>query len=188
MLRLARERRENAPAIVDMRLPTRTLLAAMATTLVLDAGATAAAQVLPSVVSADDEAERANPGTSERRAKLHPRRARRHNIHATMDQVFGEGRWRLTSGYRTVAQENALRRAGAGTVAPGHVSKHSLGDTDTPGAIDAVVHGMTLKAAAAKLRQDGEGVDRVLAEGPHGPQGAHLHIELTAADVAPPTE
>jgi hypothetical protein len=156
--------------------------------LTLGAGASAAHAALPAIVTADDEAEKANPGRSERRAQLHPARAHRRNIHATMDRVFGEGRWRLTSGYRTQAQENALRRAGAGTVAPGHVSRHSTGDPDAPGAIDAVVHGMTLKAAAAKLRQDGEGVDRVLAEGARGPEGAHLHIELTAAETASPTE
>ena len=170
-----------------MRRPILVLLTAA--TLALGAGAMAARAGLPTVVTADDEAEKANPGRSERRDQLHPRRARRHNIHATMDRVFGEGRWRLTSGYRTVAQEDALRRAGAGTVAPGRISKHSLGGADAPGAIDAVVHGMTLKAAAAKLRQDGEGVDRVLAEGAHGPEGAHLHIELTSTDLAAaPTE
>jgi hypothetical protein len=143
---------------------------------------TSAGAGLPVVVSADDEAERANPGRSERRDQLHPHRTRHHNIHATMDRVFGEGRWRLTSGYRTRAQEDALRRAGAGTVAPGHVSRHSVGDPETPGAIDAVVHGMTLRAAAEKLRRDGEGVDRVLAEGAHGPEGAHLHIEMTSGE------
>ncbi|MGZ6016463.1 MAG: hypothetical protein ACXWKM_12025, partial [Phenylobacterium sp.] len=46
---------------------------------------------------------------------------------ATMDRVFGAGRWRQTSGYRTRAQEDALRRQGAGTVAPGHTSLHSIG-------------------------------------------------------------
>lgn len=149
----------------------------------------AAAAGLPVVVSADDEAEKANPGRSERRDSLHPRRARHHDIHATIDRVFGEGRWRLTSGYRTQAQENALRRAGAGTVPVGAVSKHSVGDPTAPGAIDAVVHGMTLQQAAAKLRQDaGEGVNRVLAEGAHGPEGAHLHIELTSATTAQPLE
>jgi hypothetical protein len=171
--------------VMAMRVSTGAALAAMLMTL--GVGQVARAD-LPAVVTADDEAEKANPGRSERRAQLHPQRTRRRNIHATMDRVFGEGRWRLTSGYRTAAQENALRRAGAGTVAPGRVSRHSLGDAAAPGAIDAVVRGMTLKAAAAKLRQDGEGVDRVLAEGAHGPEGAHLHIELTSAEAAAPTE
>lgn len=167
-----------------MRLAIRTGLAALA--LAFSAGTFAHAG-LPAIVSADDEAEKANPGRSERRTQLHPPRHRGRNIHATMDRVFGEGGWRLTSGYRTVAQENALRRAGAGTVAPGRISKHSVGDPTQPGAIDAVVHGMSLKTAAEKLRRDGEGVDRVLAEGPHGPEGAHLHIELTNAPVDDPT-
>ena len=155
--------------------------------LALCAGVGVARAGLPSIVAADDEAEKANPGRSERRTQLHPPRHRRGNIHATMDRVFGEGAWRLTSGYRTVDQENALRRAGAGTVPAGHISRHSLGDSDQPGAIDAVVHGMSLKAAAQRLRRDGEGVDRVLAEGAHGPEGAHLHIELTSAPVEDPT-
>ncbi|MGZ6049935.1 MAG: hypothetical protein ACXWKN_16200 [Phenylobacterium sp.] len=169
-----------------MRRPILTLLTAAM--LALGAGATAAHAGLPAVVSADDEAEKVNPGRSERRAQMHPQHARRHNIHATLDQVFGEGRWRLTSGYRTVAQENALRRAGAGTVPAGRLSKHSLGDPYQPGAIDAVVHGMTLKAAAEKLRKDGEGFDRVLAEGAHGREGPHLHIELSSAAAAQPLE
>src|SRR5690242_11786991 len=166
-----------------MRFRAPILLAAAM--LALGVGAPRARADLPQIVSADDEAEKANPGRSERRAQQHPQRARRHNIHATMDRVFGEGGWRLTSGYRTVAQENALRRAGAGTVPAGRLSRHSLGDSDAPGAIDAVVRGMSLRAAAQKLRQNGEGVDRVLAEGAHGPQGAHLHIELTSAEPPP---
>ena len=169
-----------------MRLPVWALMAALVAASA--AAATVARAALPTIVSADDEAEKANPGRSERRDQLHPHRARRHNIHATMDRVFGEGRWRLTSGYRTVAEENALRRAGAGTVAPGHISKHSLGGAEAPGAIDAVVRGMSLRTAAEKLRRDGEGLDRVLAEGAHGPEGAHLHIELTSAQAAAPSE
>jgi hypothetical protein len=168
-----------------MRFSTRTVLAVLVWAL----GAAPAAHAgLPAIVSADDEAEKANPGRSERRDQLHPHPAHRHNLHATMDRVFGEGRWRLTSGYRTVAQEDALRRAGAGTVPAGRLSKHSLGGPDQPGAVDAVVPGMTPKAAAAKLRKDGEGMDRVLAEGAHGREGAHLHIELTKAEPTAPTD
>lgn len=96
---------------------------------------------------------------------------------AVMDQVFGPGRWRQTSGYRTQAQENALRRQGAGTVAPGRISLHSIGAAHAPGAYDAVVEGLPLESAAAMLRRVG-GFSRVLAEGAHGDQGAHLHIEL----------
>ena len=146
----------------------------------------AAAAGLPSVVAADDEAEKANPGRSERREQLHPHHHRHHDFHATLDRVFGEGRWRQTSGFRTTAQENALRRAGAGTVAAGRLSKHSVGDQAAPGAVDAVVPGMTLRAAAERLRRDGEGVDRVVAERAHGREGAHLHIELTSAAGAEP--
>ena len=35
------------------------------------------------------------------------------DFQAAMDRAFGAGRWRKTSGYRTQAQENALRRQGA---------------------------------------------------------------------------
>jgi hypothetical protein len=129
------------------------------------------------VVSADDD-----------HAKFHPRpvavaRASGADFQATMDQVFGEGRWRLTSGYRTRAQEDALRRQGAGTVAAGHVSRHSLGAPEAPGAYDAVVDGVPTAKAAAKLRQQAGGAFRVLAEGAHGPQGPHLHVELVSGPV-----
>ena len=101
------------------------------------------------------------------------------DFQATMDRVFGPGRWRKTSGYRSQAQENALRRQGAGTVAPGHLSYHSVGAADAPGAYDAVVERMSPAAAAAKLRQ-AAGFSRVLAERAHGGQGPHLHIELVS--------
>ena len=107
------------------------------------------------------------------------------DFQATMDRVFGPGRWRKTSGYRTQAQEDALRRQGAGTVAPGHISRHSIGGADSPSAYDAVVDHMPLASAAAKLRQAGGGFSRVLAEGAHGPQGAHLHIELDRSAARP---
>jgi hypothetical protein len=118
-------------------------------------------------------------------ATFHPRAravapASGEDFQATMDRVFGPGRWRKTSGYRTQAQEDALRRQGAGTVAPGHISRHSIGGTDAPGAYDAVVDHMPLASAAAKLRQAGGGFSRVLAEGAHGGQGAHLHVELVS--------
>jgi len=168
-----------------MRRPILTGL--MAAMLALGAGATAVRAGLPVVVAADDEAEKANPGRSARRADLHPHAHRGRGVHATLDQVFGEGGWRLTSGYRTPAQEDALRRAGAGTVRAGRLSRHSLGDPSQPGAVDAVVQGMSLQAAAAKLRREGEGVDRVLAEGAHGREGPHLHIELSNAPAAEPS-
>lgn len=117
---------------------------------------------------------------------LHPRRAARArptggDFQATMDGVFGAGRWRQTNGYRTPAQENALRRQGAGA------SLHSVGSTDAPGAYDAVVDRMPPATAAARLKAAGAGFSRVLVEGAHGAQGPHLHIELarsTAADAA----
>jgi hypothetical protein len=132
------------------------------------------------VVSAGGEYETFHP-------RPHPRAAAAQggeDFQATMDRVFGAGRWRKTSGYRSQAQENALRRQGAGTVAPGHVSLHSIGHPDAPSAYDAVVDHMPLASAAAKLRSAGAPFARVLAEGRHGPQGAHLHIELARAGSA----
>lgn len=95
-----------------------------------------------------------------------------------MDRVFGPDNWRETSGYRTPAEENRLRAAGAGTVAPGRVSRHSLGSAGAPGAYDIVVAGMAASDAAARLRRSGGGVSRVLAERAYGEQGPHLHVEL----------
>ena len=97
---------------------------------------------------------------------------------AAMDRTFGPGGWRQTSGYRTPAQEEALRRQGAGTVAPGRTSSHSVGSRHAPGAYDAVVPGMSQAEAAARLRRSGKTFPRVVAERRHGPQGPHLHIEL----------
>ncbi|WP_372785741.1 hypothetical protein [Phenylobacterium sp.] len=144
-------------------------------------GAAAAIQI----VSAGDEFAAAHPG---RHAKATATKASGEDFRTTMDRVFGAGRWRQTSGYRSQAQEDALRRQGAGTVAPGRVSYHSIGGADSPGAYDAVVDRMPLGAAAAKLKSAGGGFSRVLAEGAHGPQGAHLHIELarTAPAAAAP--
>jgi hypothetical protein len=127
------------------------------------------------VVSADSEYARAHP------RPVVAADASGEDFAATMDRVFGQGRWRQTGGYRTRAQENALRRQGAGTVAPGHVSLHSVGDPDSPGAYDAVVDHMSPSQAAAKLRRSGAAFSRVVAEGAHGPQGPHLHVELISA-------
>jgi hypothetical protein len=152
-----------------MRIAAKALCAAGLTAL---CWATAATAGTIQVVSAGDEFAAAHP---RRAAKAMPAA-----FHSTMDNVFGPGRWRQTSGYRTQAQEDALRQQGAGTVAPGHVSRHSVGGPDAPGAYDAVVDNMSLEAAAAKLRQAGKGFARVIAEGAHGNQGAHLHVELTS--------
>lgn len=130
------------------------------------------------VVSADEEHAAAHPRPADP--------ASADDFEATMDRVFGSGRWRQTSGYRTQAQENALRRQGAGTVAPGHISYHSIGAPDAPRAYDAVVDNMSAASAAAKLKRAGGGFVRVVAEGAHGRQGPHLHIELASAATAEP--
>jgi len=76
------------------------------------------------------------------------------------------------------------------SVAPGHTSRHSIGGPEAPGAYDAVVDHLPLSAAAEKLRKSGGPFARVLAEGAHGSQGAHLHVELIknapAQQAAPP--
>jgi hypothetical protein len=112
---------------------------------------------------------------------------------STLDRVFGPGQWRETSGYRSPERENELRREGAGTVPEGQLSHHSMGTPDAPGAYDVVVAGMSTEGAAQVLRRSGEPFVRVLAEGAHGPEGSHLHIEpgsgwaagAPAADAAP---
>ncbi len=111
----------------------------------------------------------------------------RDRFHAMMDRVFGPGRWRETSGYRSVAQENALRKQGAGAVPAGRRSAHSMGNPDAPGAYDVVVAGLSPDLAAAKLRHSREPLVRVVAEGAHGPQGPHLHIEPRLARVSYPS-
>ena len=106
---------------------------------------------------------------------------------ATMDRVFGQGGWRQTSGFRTRAQEEALRRQGAGVVAKGRTSLHSIGGPEAPGAYDAVVHRLPPARAAAKLRAAGVGFSRVVAEGAHGREGPHLHVELVSAGTKTPS-
>lgn len=162
----ARARRSGAGAILARGIATALALA----------GAAQAGTI--QVVSAGEEHAAAHPRPAEP--------ATADDFQATMDRVFGPGHWRQTSGYRTPAQENALRRQGAGTVAPGRLSRHSLGDADSPSAYDAVVPRMSPAAAAARLRRAGGPFARVVAEGAHGPQGPHLHIELvsTAGDDA----
>jgi hypothetical protein len=147
--------------------------AGLAAALCLPGGAAAGSI---QIVSSHEEFSAAHP---ERAAKRSAAKASADDFRSTMDRVFGPGRWRQTSGYRTQAQEDALRRQGAGTVAPGRISHHSIGGADSPGAYDAVVESMPLQSAAARLKQSGAGFSRVLAEGAHGGQGAHLHIELT---------
>ena len=149
------------------------------------AGGAAAGSI--QIVSAHEEFSAAHP---ERAAKRAAGKGSGDDFRATMDRVFGAGQWRQTSGYRTQAEEDALRRQGAGTVAQGRVSRHSVGGVGSPGAYDAVVDSMPLGSAAARLKRAGGGFSRVLAEGAHGGQGPHLHIELTkgparaAADAA----
>ena len=105
-------------------------------------------------------------------------------IHADLDRVFGAGRWRETSGYRSQAREDELRREGAGTVRPGEISHHSMGTPDAPGAYDVVVPGMSNSEAAAKLRTESSSFSRVYAEAAHGREGQHLHLEPISGSVS----
>lgn len=163
--------------VLRMRNASQSCLAGLVLALGMALGGGGIARAgLPTVVSADQEAEAVNPGRAAHRTAAEIKADE--DFRATMDRVFGPGRWRQTSGYRTIAQENALRRSGAGTVAPGRLSLHSVGNPEAPGAYDAVVHGMPLPAAAARLKQAGGGFARVIAEGAHGGQGPHLHVEL----------
>jgi hypothetical protein len=172
-----------------MKLAARSLLAAtiLACGLAPCGASSAARAVSPpatsvmAVVSAGEEAAAVNPGRRHRRgpeASTPPA-----DFKTTMDRTFGEGAWRQTSGFRTRRQENALRRAGAGTVAVGHLSRHSIGDRSAPGAYDAVVAKLSLAAAAAKLKQAGAPFAKIAAERAHGREGPHLHIELVSATV-----
>jgi len=137
----------------------------------------------------------ANQGDAEGQARLADMvqdgdGAPRDRFHAMLDRVFGAGRWRETSGYRSVAQENELRKEGAGTVPLGQRSRHSTGNPDAPGAYDIVVDGMSLQLAAAKLKHASLPLARVVAEAAHGAQGPHLHVEplLTRVSNPPPAE
>lgn len=94
-----------------------------------------------------------------------------------MNGIFGPGRWRETSGYRTLAAENRLRAHGALTVPPGVVSRHSMGTPAAPGAYDIVVAGMSPGEAAGRIRRSGVAFRRLFAESAHGDQGPHLHVE-----------
>jgi TPR repeat protein len=99
------------------------------------------------------------------------------HLTGVMNSVFGAGNWRQTGGYRTPAREDQLRAEGAMTVPPGVLSRHSLGRPGAPGAYDLVVDGLTPSEAAARLRASGTPFRRLLPEGAHGSQGAHLHLE-----------
>ncbi|HEY1415282.1 MAG TPA: hypothetical protein VGF42_05305 [Caulobacteraceae bacterium] len=103
--------------------------------------------------------------------------AQKERVRADLDHVFGPGHWRETSGYRSRAREDELRREGAGTVRPGEVSHHSMGTPDAPGAYDVVVPGLPNAVAAAKLKSESSNFSRVYAEGAHGREGQHLHLE-----------
>jgi len=96
---------------------------------------------------------------------------------ATMNSVFGSGNWRVTGGYRTQARENELRAQGALTVRPGAISRHSIGTPDAPGAYDVVIDGLSPYTAALKLRRAGAPFRTIFAEGAHGSQGPHLHVD-----------
>ena len=100
-----------------------------------------------------------------------------------MDSVFGAGKWRETGGYRTPERENELRAQGALTVPPGVLSRHSMGRPGAPGAYDLVVEGVSPSQAAAKLRGAGAPFRTLFAEGAHGTQGPHLHVEPFTLDL-----
>ncbi len=101
-------------------------------------------------------------------------------FHRLMDETFGPGNWRETGGYRTPAREDELRAEGAGTVAAGMLSRHSLGTPGAPGAYDVVVANMSAGQAAARLLSSGARFRQVFQEGAHGSQGPHLHVEPLA--------
>jgi hypothetical protein len=101
-----------------------------------------------------------------------------------MDSTFGPGAWRMTGGYRTPERENELRAQGALTVPPGVLSRHSTGRPGAPGAYDLVVSGLSPAAAAARLREANAPFRKYFAEGAHGTQGAHLHLEPHAFDLS----
>jgi hypothetical protein len=56
-----------------------------------------------------------------------------------------------------------------------------LGGQDNPGAYDIVVPGLSPATAAERLRAVDAPFSRYLAEGPHGTQGAHLHVEMASS-------
>ena len=104
-------------------------------------------------------------------------------LNEIMDSVFGAGTWRETGGYRTPERENELRAQGALTVPPGVLSRHSMGRPGAPGAYDLVVEGVSPGEAAAKLRSAGAPFRTLFAEGAHGTQGPHLHVEPFTVDL-----
>ena len=136
--------------------------------------ATAAAQ------QGDDDAQLELGGLYLERARQGPlgeARLDAKTFSEVMDKVFGHAKWRETSGFRTRAQENALRAEGALTVPEGAVSRHSMGTREAPGAYDVVVASMSIDQAATRLLRSGVKFQRVFAEGAHGPEGPHLHVE-----------
>jgi hypothetical protein len=136
----------------------------------------AAALALPAFAFTDYYADK-KPPAADKPADPAPAANQKQRFHATMDRVFGSGRWRETSGWRSREREDQLRREGAGTVRPGEVSHHSMGTPEAPGAYDVVVPGMSNAAAAARLKTESGDFSRVLAERAHGPEGQHLHLE-----------
>ncbi len=99
------------------------------------------------------------------------------SFHQLMNDVFGDGHWRETGGYRTPARENWLRAQGAETVPVGTLSRHSMGSPQAPGAYDIVVSNLSPAQAAIRLRRSGVAFRELFPEASHGAQGPHLHIE-----------
>lgn len=92
-----------------------------------------------------------------------------------LDDKFGKGKWRFTSGYRSQGSEDRLRGEGAGTVPEGKISAHSKGTYEAPGAEDIVVDGKSADEVKGALK-DGP-FTKVIAEGREGPEGPHIHVE-----------
>ena len=135
-----------------------------------------AALAAPAFALTDYYADKKPPAT-DKPADPAPAGNQKQHVQATLDRVFGAGRWRETSGWRSRAREDELRREGAGTVRLGEISHHSMGTPDAPGAYDVVVPGMSNAAAAERLKSESGDFSRVLAERAHGPEGQHLHLE-----------
>lgn len=111
-----------------------------------------------------------------------PKVGKASDFHALMDKTFGAGKWHETSGFRTPAEEDALRAQGAGTVPKGKLSHHSLGTEDQPGARDIVVDGLNPRQVARKLSATGADFVHFFPEAQKAKQGAHLHVDFNPGD------
>ena len=97
-----------------------------------------------------------------------------------LDKAVGPGRYRITSGYRTMAEDEALRRQGAGMTPRGAVSPHERGGPGDPGAYDIQPVGLSDAEFQAKLK--GGPFANEFLEGSHGNQGQHFHVNMRPTD------